>query len=251
MIVMKEKMFIGQLRGTIFAPLNIGYTPETYKEFSELLLPGAKALSANQPEMIVPGFNPNMPQYGLPWRLFKKAQNDEGDFNIVFLPGKIDIIYTKDIPYGTDAEEKFCEQCTDWFIKILSKHDDLNVTRIAYAPLYAVKLDADGSDSVWARFIKRTAIDGIGLQDVNFNFLLKKEIEFNESTIQMNLLHNISDGVQIKQNGSENITQKVVLFQLDLNSIPEQPLSLDSNGLRDFFKQITKVRENLVNNVAE
>ena len=244
-------MFIGQLRGTIFAPLNIGYTPETYKEFCDLLLPGAKALSANQPEMIVPGFNPNMPQYGLPWRLFKKAQGDEGDYNIVFLPGKIDIIYTKDTPYGTDTEEKFCELCTNLFNRILAKHDNLKVTRIAYAPLYAVRQDADGSDYVWSRFIKRTAIDGIRLQDVNFSFLLKKEIEFNGRTIQMNLLHNISDGVQIKHNGSDNTTQKVVLLQLDLNSIPEQTLTLDSNGVKDFFKQITKVRENLVDNVAE
>lgn len=248
---MKEKMFIGQLRGTIFAPLNIGYAPDTFKEFSELLLPGAKALGANQPEMIVPGFNPNIPQYGLPWRLFKKSKNDEGDYNIVFLPGKIDIIYTKDIPYGSDAEEKFCELCTDCFVKILSKHDNLKVTRIAYAPLYAVKLDADGSDSVWSRFIKRTTIDGIGLQDVNFNFLLKKEIEFSGRAIQMNLLHNISDGVQIKHNGPDNTMQKVVLLQLDLNSIPEQTLSLDSKGVKDFFKQITEVKENLVNNVAE
>jgi len=244
-------MFIGQLRGTIFAPLNIGFTPDTYKEFSDILLPGARALGVNQPEMIVPGFNPNIPQYGLPWRLFKKSQNDEGDYNIVFLPGKIDIIYTKDILYGTDAEEKFCEQCAEWFIRILSKHGNQAVTRIAYAPLYAFKLNAEDSDPVWRRFIKRTTIDGIGLQDVNFRFLLKKEIEFNGNAIQMNLLHNFSDGVQIKQNGAVNTSQKVVLFQLDMNSIPEQPLALDSNGVRDFFRQITTVRENLVNDVTE
>ena len=247
---MKERMFIAHLRGTIFVPINIGYTIENYNKFSELLLPGAKALNANPPEMIAPGINPNQPQYGLAWRLFKKNEEEGGDYNIVFFPGKIDIIFTKDIAYGGDVERSFCEKCIDWFTKILA---ELKTTtnRIAYAPLYAIKLTNISADTVWGGFLKRTVIDGTPIQDVNFNFLLKRAIPFNGREIQMNLLHNLSDGVQIKQSSVGNIGEKVVLLQLDMNSVPEKPLSLDADGVKDFFNSILDVKDNLIANVTE
>ncbi len=243
-------MVVVQLRCTIFAPLNVGYTPENYNKFSEMLLPGAKAYNVNSPEMLPLGANPNTPRYGLPWRLFKK-DSEQGDYNIAFLPGKIDIVLTKDVAYGGDFERKFCEQSVEWFTKILQTQDKITVNRIAYAPLYAIKLDDSGADSIWNRILKHTSIDGTYMQDINVNFLLKREIIFNEMPIQMNLLHNISDGVQIKQVDTTNQTHKIVLFQLDLNSIPEIPLTLDPNGVKDFFTNIVTVREKLVNDVAE
>ena len=241
-------MAIVQLRGTIFAPLSIVYTPENFTTFSEMLLPGAKAYAANPPEMMPPGVNPHLPQYGLPWRLFKK-EKDEGEYNIVFLPGKLDIILTKDVEYGDDIEKKFCNLCIDWFAKILSSQGSITVNRIAYAPLYAIKLININSDSVWGSFLKRTVLDGTPIQDVNYNFLLKRETLFDDLKIQMNFLHNFSDGIQIRQ--AENKIQKVVLFQLDMNSIPEIPLTLNSTGVKKFFDGILKVKNSLVDNVIE
>ena len=244
---MNERMVIAQLRGTIFIPFNIGYTTENFNRFSGLL-PGAKALNANLPEMVAPGINPNQLQYGLAWRLFKKT--DEGDYNIVFLPGKIDILLTKDVAYGDETERLFCDKCVDWFSKILA---ELKTTtnRIAYAPLYAIKLKDITAATVWGSFLKRTIIDGTPIQDVNFNFLLKREIAFNGHTIQMNLLHNLSDGVQIKQSPENSVSENVVLLQLDMNSVPECPLSLDSNGVKDFFSGIIDVKDSLIANVTE
>lgn len=247
---MKEKMVIAQLRGTIFVPQAIGYTPENASKFSEILLPESKPYSANPPEMVMPGVNPTVPQYGMPWRLFKRC--DDGEYNIVFLPGKIDIILTKDSPYADNTEKKFCDKCIDWFSKVLAElNHNTKATRIAYAPLYAVRLDENGADAVWSKLLKRTMIDGMAMKDVNFNFLLKREVSFNGRQMQMNLLHNFSDGMQIKQGDAEAKTFNVVLMQLDLNSIPEVSLDLDADGIKDFFNGILEVKSNLVDNVTE
>lgn len=248
---MKENLTIAQLRSTIFVPFNIGYTPENFNSFRDLLLPGAKSYGVNIPEMIISGQNPNLPQYGMPWRLFKKCDN-EGDYNIVFSQGKIDVILSKDVKYGADIEEEFCKKCVDWFSKILEKQEQRIVTRVAYAPLYAIRLEENTkSDVVWSRLLKQTIVDGTPIQDVNLNYLLKREISFDGNVIQMNLLHSISDGMQIKQDESGQKTYQVVLLQLDLNSIPEKILNLDSKGINGFFTEILNVKKDLIEKIGE
>ena len=71
---MKEKMNTVQLRSTIFLQQNIGYTPENAEKFRNLLMPGCKIYNIAQPGMPMLGVNPNMPQYGMPWRLFSKLE---------------------------------------------------------------------------------------------------------------------------------------------------------------------------------
>jgi len=239
-------MNIAQLRGTIFAPLNIVYTPENFTKFGELLLPGSTAYNAIPPEMMYPGLNPNQPQYGLPWRLFKKEK--EEDYNIVFLPGKVDIILTKDIAYSEGTEEMFCKKCIEWFSKILATQAQIKVNRIAYAPLYAIKLTNDvNAESIWDDFLKRTVIDGTPIEDVNYNFRIKRKVSFKELSIQMNFVHNFSDALQIK--GNEK--QRVMLLQLDMNSIPEEPLALDAIGVNNFFNGILEEKKKLIEYVCE
>ena len=247
---MKEQMVIVQLRATIFAPLNINYTPENFATFSKLLLPDSKPFNANQQGVIVPGMNPNTPQYGMPWRLFKKTE--EGDYNIVFLPGKIDVILTKDAKYTDDVENAFCTKCIDLFEKILETQGQVRVNRIAYAPLYAIKVNGDSTETLWSGFLKKTIVDGTRLQDINLSYLIKRESSFNNTKIQMNYLHNFSDGVQIKTNEKgEEKAYPVLLLQLDLNSITDIPLTLNSEGVKDFFSGILSVKNNLVNNITE
>lgn len=248
---MKDKMLISQLRGTIFAPLNIGFNQDNYTTFRDLLLPGAKSLNAGGPEMVIPGINPNIPQYGMPWRLFKKC-DEEGEYNIVFLPGKIDIILAKDINYGGDTEKEFCTKCVDWFSKIMNKQgDETKVSRVAYAPTYAIKLEDIPAEMVWGSLLKNTMMDGTVLQDVNLSFLMKRPITFGGKEVQMNLLYNFADGMQIKLNNEGGQTMKpVVMFQLDMNSIPEAPLSLDTTGVKNFFDEILKTKNHLVDYVA-
>lgn len=247
---MKDKMIVTHLRATIFAPLNIGFTQENYVKFRDLLLPDAQALNANAQGIVMPGINPNIPQYGMSWRLFKKC-GDEGEYNIVFLPGKIDIILAKESNYGDAIEHTFCDKCVEWFKKILSIEAGMNVTRIAYAPSYAIKLDNSTAETVWSSLLKETMIDGTIMQDVNLSFLLKRPVTIGGRVVQMNFLYNLADGVQIKPNEEGvQILNKVVLFQLDLNSIPESPLSLDAAGVKDFYDIILDTKDHLVDYVA-
>ena len=243
-------MSIAQLRGTIFIPQTISFTPESASMYSELILPGAKAYNATPPELIAPGLNPNTPQYGAPWRLFKKC-GEEGEYNIVFLSGKIDIILTKDDKYESEIEESFCNKCIEWFKAILLQNQDSVVSRIAYAPMYAIEHEDRNLDTIWGHLLKNTMIDGTLMQDVNLSFLLKRQLTFNSRDIQMNLLYNISDGMKIKQIGDSQETQSVVLLQLDMNSISESPLKMNSDGIADFFHGILKIKERLIDDVTE
>ena len=94
-------------------------------------------------------------------------------------------------------------------------------------------------------------MDGTVLQDVNLSFLMKRPITFGDKEVQMNLLYNFADGMQIKLNNEGGQTMKpVVMFQLDMNSIPEAPLSLDTIGVKNFFDEILKTKNHLVDYVA-
>ena len=241
-----------QLRSTIFLPQNIGYTPESAEKFANLLMPDSRAYSIVQPGMSMLGVNPNAPQYGMPWRLFKKSGT--GEYNIAFQPGKIDIVLAKEVLCDDAFEKSFCDECIHYFSKILeslSPSSPSVVTRIAYAPLYAITQDDPLFQSLWANLLKKTLYNGNQIQDTNLSFLLKGILKFGGKEVQMNFLHNIFDGNQIKSEGSSQIVRKVILFQLDLNSIPESNLNMDTQGVADFFSTILSVKNNLVANVTE
>ena len=246
---MKEKMNTVQLRSTIFLQQNIGYTPETAEKFRNLLMPGCKIYNIAQPGMPMLGVNPNMPQYGMPWRLFSKL--DDGEYNIAFQLGKIDIILAKEVAYGDDTEKNFCDKSIKWFSDILETQGNAVATRIAYAPLYAIKNDGEDKILIWENLLKKTVFGGIPTQDVNLSFLLKSFIFLQGENVQINLLHNIFDGNQIKNEGTSQIVNKVLLLQLDLNTIPEKNLSLTKDGIADFFSNILETKSNLINNVTE
>lgn len=243
---MKEKMNTVQLRSTIFLQQNIGYTPEIAERFKELLMSESIVFGIHQPNMPIFGVNPNDPQYGMPWRLFKKTE--KGEYNIAFQPGKIDIVLTTEVLYGGDTEALFCQKSIEWFSKILETQGQ-TATRIAYAPLYAIMKDEN--NSVWENLLKKTIYDGVQSQDINLSFLLKRIINIEGKDIQINLLHNIFDGNQIKNEGSSQIVRKVLLLQLDLNSVPENNLNLDKNGITAFYNSILDIKCNLIDNVTK
>lgn len=246
---MKERMITVQLRSTIFLQQNIGYTPENAEKFRNLLIPGCKIYGIVQPGIPMLGVNPTVPQYGMSWRLFKKC-DDGGEYNIAFQPGKIDIVFAHETPYGDDIEKNFCDQSIEWFTKILDTQGNEPVLRIAYAPLYAIMKDAEFTgDAIWSSILKKTAFNGVQFQDINLTFLLKRQINFNGTDIQMNLLHTIFDGVQTKTENDSQIIHNVFLFQFDLNSIPEKILNMDKEGIAAFFNGILEIKNNLVDNV--
>lgn len=247
---MKEKLVTVQLRSSIFLPQNIGYTPENATQFQELLgIADSKVYGIPQPGVPVLGVNPMTPQFGMPWRLFKKY-NDGYEYNVAFQPGKIDIVLAKQTAYLENIETKFCEKSAEWFSNILDTQKGVTVQRIAYAPLYAiVKSKDDEGSELWNKLLKKIVYDGSPAQDIDLQFVLKKQISFNGKEIQMNLLHHFFDGNLTEGNGATLVIRNVLLFQLDLNSVPERPLSLDKDGVSDFFNGIIDVKESLIDNV--
>ena len=73
-------------------------------------------------------------------------------------------------------------------------------------------------------------------------------MEIGGGIVQVNLLHNILDGFHTKVDGT---VEKVLLFQLDLNTIPEVNVNLNQEGLSEFYSKILKIKSNLVDNVTE
>ena len=247
---MKELINIVQLRSTIFLNQNIGYTPENAEKFRALLMPDSKIYGINQTNIPIFGVNPNMPQYGMPWRLFKRSTNEE--YNIAFLPGKIDIVLEKEASYGDDTEINFCKKSIEWFSDIIETQDNFFATRIAYAPLYSISKNNEYYEKpIWSNLLKNTIFNGIQARDINLSFLLKKQINFNGRDIQMNFLHNIFDGNKIKNEGTLQIANEVLLLQLDLNSIPEDHLSLRRKGIEDFFSNILDIKCELIDDVTK
>ncbi len=246
---MKEDLRIIQLRGTIFIQQNIGYSPDNASRFVGLLMSGGKVVGVPQPGIPFNGLNPNLPQYGMPWRIFSKMDNG-CEYNIVFNPGKIDVVQNFETPYGGNEEEEFCKYCTEKFTAVLDVLPGSTVQRIAYAPLYGlIYEDISAQSAIWGNILKHALYDGIPYRDINLQYLVKKEIVFGENTIQMNLLHNIFDGYNTVNHEGQQKLNKAVLLQFDINSIPEQILSLDKNGVSAFFDNVTVTKNEIVDNV--
>lgn len=247
---MKKKLVTVQLRSTIFLQQNIGYTPENATQFQDLLgIADSKVYGIPQPGAPILGVNPMTPQFGMPWRLFQKEDNGF-EYNVAFQPGKIDIVLAKQAAYSEDIETAFCKKSAEWFSKILDIQTGVSVQRIAYAPLYAIvkSKDDDGSE-LWNKLLKKIVYDGSPAQDIDLQFVLKKQISFNGKEIQMNLLHHFFDGNLTEGNGATQVIRNVLLFQLDLNSVVERPLSLDKDGMVGFYNGIIGIKNDLIDNV--
>lgn len=245
---MKENLRIIQLRGTVFVQQNIGYTDEVAAKFKEMLLPEGKVIGVPFPGVPFNGMNPNTPQYGMPWRILHRFDN--GEYNIIFNPGKIDIIHNLDTPYGDKTEDNFCSFCIEKFGLILDELKEKKVSRIAFAPLYGIiESESTNLTAIWDKKLKRSSFDGNAMQDLNLTYLFKKEQMFGEKPIQLNLLHNLFDGFYTQQVDGQQVVKKTIMIQLDMNSIPEKSVDLDKEGVIAFFENITMTKESLVDNV--
>ncbi len=247
-------MNIVQLRSTIFLQQNIGYTPENAERFKKIIFGDTKGkvYGIVQPGIpVMLGVNPSLPQYGLPWRIFRRFDNGD-EYNIAFQMSKIDIVLAKNVPYDNDVELNFCKKSTEYFSRILDTlTPNAIVTRIAYAPLYAFNKSEAELDAFWNNLLRKTVFDGTKSQDINLSFLLKRPFKFGSKPAEINLLHNIFDGtLTINENNIPQVVP-VILFQLDLNSVPEVALELAKGDVAAFFQDILETKEDLVANVSK
>lgn len=243
-------MQIVQLRSTIFISQNIGYTPETAAEFKTLLEPEGHIRSLVPPGIPVQGVSQEVPQWGMPWCIYKQRGTDSV-YTINFLPGKIDFILNKEVDPASDTEVKFLELSKSWVEKICAKIAD-TVVRVAYAPFYAI-LDNENTslNDVKAKVIPLKAFAGQKPQDINVSFNYKNQIKISDKTLHTNLLCNISDGYKTIHNKNTEHTQNVLMVQLDINTIPSMNYKLTPDEVAIFFSEVLNLKDQLLNTILK
>lgn len=238
-------MKILQLRATAFITKNIGYTHDIAEEFRRILDLDGQVKGIIMPGVPINAFDQNEPQWGMPWSLVKQKGNDTV-YNINFLPGKIDIIVNREAEYDSEVECEFLEKCSKWLIDICNKVDAVT-SRLAYAPLYVIQNEIESELKVkWRKIVVLGSFEGSPVQDLNLSFNYKSEFELGDKTVQLNLLHNIFDGTQTIQNKNLIKTSRVIMIQLDLNTIPSEDYRFSESEVRLFFKNITSVKTQIV-----
>lgn len=239
-------MKILQLRATAFITRNIGYRPEIANEIKKILDLDGQIEGFPMPGFPVNTFNPKEPQLDMPWSLVKLRGTDT-TYKVNFLPGKIDIIVNHEEEYNIDVERKFLKQCSNWFIQICEKYD-VKPSRLAYAPLFVIISEKDlDLDNRWEKLVTLSSFNGSLVQDLNLSFNYKIEFELADKAVQLNLYHHIYDGTQTIQHKKDSkTTHRVIMLQLDLNTIASEDYSFSSKDLISFFNEIKNVKTQIV-----
>lgn len=204
----------------------IGYSEENAKKFIGLLgHDNVKIRAIQGPGIAVPLGNPDTPQLGMPWQI------EEGNTSINFLPGKIDVIrnHEEDPKAGTID---FVAYAKDVIGKIIDD-TQYSMSRIAYAPLFSVITQDQGEVMKrWGKLLVKTSCDGIDFQNIELRYLLKKEVDINGKSVQINLFHQISDGIHFKDGKKDS---DCLLLQIDVNTIPEMNYSFTKKDFDTFM----------------
>ena len=228
-----------QMRGTIFFQQNIGYTPENASKYKQLLMPEGNVIGI--PQVGIPmGANPLAPQFGMPWRLVNDG------LHISFFPNKIDIIYEKEGELGK-IDVDFLKLCTEKFT-LFKSDSQFPINRLAYAPLFSIIVNEKmQSTDFWQRILKKISYKGIPFQNIEYNFLLKNIVSINSKEVEMNFLHQLSDGYHIT-NGKKD--SDCILMRLDINTVPEKPYSFGVDDMKVFYSKSMEWEKELIDNIV-
>lgn len=233
-----------QLRGTIFFQQYIGYTPENVSIYKQLFMPDGDVVGISQIGVPIQGSNPLAPQFGMPWQLVKNYAPNES-LKISFLPNKIDIIQEKEGGFG-EIDTEFLQLCLEKF-KSFKNNGDFIISRMAFAPLFSIIInDNIQTTEFWQNLLKQTSYKGIPFQNIEYNFLLKKKVRLNERDIEMNFLHQLSDGFHITNGKKE---ADCVLIKLDINTVPEKPYTFETKDMEEFYLKSIEWGKELLENI--
>lgn len=213
---------VQQRASIFFFSQYIGYSEENAKKFIDLIGHENMKIGAIQGQGIaVPLSNPDMPQLGMPWRII------DGNASINFLPGKIDVIRDNEEAPETGTSD-FVAYVKDIIGKIING-THYSMSRVAYAPLFSVITQEQGEvKKRWGKLLVKTSCEGIDFQNIELRYLLKKEVNLNGKSVQINLFHQISDGMHFKDGKKD---ADCLLLQIDVNTIPEMNYSF---SIKDF-----------------
>ncbi len=234
-----------QLRGTIFFQQYIGYTPENVRIYKPLFMPDGNVVGIPQAGVPIQGSNPLAPQFGMPWQLVKNYATNES-LKISFLPNKIDIIQEKEGRFG-EIDNDFLNLCVEKFKSFKNNNRDFIISRMAFAPLFSIIVnDTVLATDFWQNLLKQTSYKGIPFQNIEYNFLLKKIVRLNNKDIEMNFLHQLSDGFHVT-NGQKDAD--CVLVRLDINTVPEKPYSFETEDMDEFYMKSTEWEKEILDNI--
>jgi hypothetical protein len=240
---MECEIKIIQLRSTIFISQNIGYVPKVANVLKVKLMPEGE-IKGLIPNGIPATFDNSPVQWGSPWRIIEKDENGL-QYEIHFLPNKIDILQNDSVDSN---EEEFIRKSVDWFKTITDFLQEKTVFRLAYAPSYS--FEPEDITTFWKKFIKVSSYEGITGQDINLSFLFKKEIDVGEQKIVLNLLHRLSDAIKTTTVDGTPNEKRVIMVQMDLNTVPIPNLKIKEEDMVSFFNCILEIKNNLIQNLS-
>lgn len=236
---MENPFKIVQQRATIFMSQSIMYTPENAAKFKQLLLPEAKELIvANVPPHVA---NSMAPQYGMPWQLMDDAHGCI--CRVMFMPNKIDIVQEKDGEFGS-ADKDFIGFSIQKFIALKNEISGA-IYRMAYSPVISFAVNEETSSlDFWNEFLKRITVKGIPFQNIGLTYLLKRIENINNKEVEVNFLHQYTDGFHLTDNKKDS---DCVLFTLDINTVSDKSYEFGIDDLCDFLKKSMHWAKDLTN----
>ncbi len=236
---MEKKYPIGQLRATIFAqPIlndekNLNRIKELLKE---------KDYVYKAPNKILIQRNGQVEQtLSAVWAMVSKEMGT----TIFFGPHKIDIIKSK-FNVGNDTEEKFCEYAFSILRKIIERFS-LTVTRIAYAPVYAINFTEDFSmQDINSRVYAKNKFKCRDVNNILFRQSYRVEENFSERDVLINYVVEASEGLNIVRDERKTTRQPVCNFSLDINTFQGGNYTFTLNEIGGFFKNVISYAEDFV-----
>lgn len=240
---MEKTPSIISLRSTIFLSNGIGYSADNELKYRKLLpngkvksvLPNTLHLEGVSNLVFGPGVNDS-------WQLV----DTEKGYNIVFIQNKIDLIYVKKNQVK-DIEKEFIDFTIKTFRTIM---DEVGyVVRIAYSPTYVFDPEEGFPyPEYWKRILLSNKIEGMDMQDINIQYLLKKEWKDNENSFGINLLHNWSDAIKTQDLKEKKTQSKCITLNLDINTVPGGKTIFYEQSLEHFFREMPTWVEELLKN---
>ena len=229
---------IAQLRGTIFVPKTIGFSDEMKSRFIQLLPDGQV-----QPVMLpIPPQDPFLMGqqmiYGGPWKIVKDGRS------IIFNQVNVDVIENR-VNDQISSEDDFVKFCVNVF-ETITKFVNYN-TRMAYAPTFAMDEVGDFKcKDWWETMFASTSVAGMNMQDINLKKKKKKGVDLNDKKLTLNIHHKIFDGYRCNQNNIK--TNDSIIVTLDINTVQDNAIELDTNDVSVFFEKAIDEKKKLMKN---
>lgn len=249
-MVMNENVRIAQIRASVFLSENIGFEPSAAEKFKELLMPSGSLCA------VMPGPGGQFvltPSNTIPWGATWGIMDNLLGIRIIFLPGKIDFIKDYDCLYDRDLASTYLVMVVKSLESLEEALKPRSVVwqRIAYAPLMAM-IEGECDDALtclWNNIMHVQVLSGGALEERSVTFLQKKIVNWNGKATQINLHHNIMDGVRFFKDGRPE--QKATLIQLDINTVPGLGFSYSINEMVVFYQQVIPLAEELIERLAD